>query len=232
MVRIDRVVTRGGDGGETSLGDGTRVAKSAPRVIAIGEVDEANAAIGVLRVHVRSDAAVDAMLARIQNDLFDLGADLCVPGGDRARLIEAPVVRLEAEVAAMNADLPPLSSFILPGGTEAAAWAHMARTIVRRAERAVVGVAGLNPAVRRYLNRLSDHLFVLARVLNKGGDVLWVPEHLAPGSARGRTRERGVEPRNRSTRRGATDEGQPVTSAARAASASRRTATSPGKPKR
>jgi cob(I)alamin adenosyltransferase len=199
MVRINRVVTRGGDGGETSLGDGTRVAKNAPRVVAIGEVDEANAAIGVLRLHVASDAAVDAMLARVQNDLFDLGADLCVPGGDRARLIEAPVVRLEAEVAAMNADLPPLTSFILPGGTEAAAWAHMARTIVRRAERAVVGVERLNPAVRRYLNRLSDHLFVLARVLNNGGDVLWVPENLARGNAKTGAGTRGVEPQDGST---------------------------------
>lgn len=183
MVLINRVVTRGGDGGETSLGDGERVAKNTPRVIAIGEVDEANAAIGVLRAHAMSDAVVDAMLAQVQNDLFDLGADLCVPGGDRARLTDAPVARLEAEIAAMNADLPPLTSFILPGGTGAAAWAHMARTIVRRAERAVVGVAGLNPALRRYLNRLSDHLFVLARVLNRGGDVLWVPRNLARDGA-------------------------------------------------
>lgn len=232
MVRIDRVVTRGGDGGETSLGDATRVAKNAPRVIAIGEVDEANAAIGVLRVHVMSDAAVDAMLARIQNDLFDLGADLCVPGGDRARLIEAPVARLEAEVAAMNADLPPLTSFILPGGTEAAAWAHMARTIVRRAERAVVGVKGLNPTVRRYLNRLSDHLFVLARVLNKGGDVLWVPKNLTPTSAKSRAGARGVEPRNGSTCRGAAGDGHAATSASRASPASRRSPTSPAKRKR
>ena len=203
MVRISRVVTRGGDGGETSLGDGMRIAKNAPRVVAIGEVDEANAAIGVLRVHVRSDAVVDAMLARIQNDLFDLGADLCVPGGDRARLIEAPVARLEAEVAAMNADLPPLSSFILPGGTEAAAAAHMARTIVRRAERAVVAVAGLNPTLRRYLNRLSDHLFVLARVLNKGADVLWTPQHLARASAGNGDGGAGAKARNGSTGRGA-----------------------------
>lgn len=202
MVRINRVVTRGGDGGETSLGDGARVAKNAPRVIAIGEVDEANAAIGVLRVHVASAVAVDAMLARVQNDLFDLGADLCAPDGDRARLIDAPVARLEAEVAAMNADLPPLTSFILPGGTEAAAWAHMARTIVRRAERAVVGVAGLNPTIGRYLNRLSDHLFVLARVLNKGGDVLWVPQNLARGSAESGAGGAGLETGKRSRRRG------------------------------
>jgi cob(I)alamin adenosyltransferase len=179
MVRIDRVVTRGGDGGETSLGDGTRVRKDSRRIEAIGAVDEANAAIGVLRLHTRALADRDAMLARIQNDLFDVGADLCVPGegGARLRLTDTPVLRLEAEVGAMNDALPPLTSFILPGGSAGAAYAHMARTIVRRAERAAIGVEGINPAVVRYLNRLSDHLFVLARVLNDGGagDVLWVP---------------------------------------------------------
>jgi cob(I)alamin adenosyltransferase len=179
MVRIDRVVTRGGDSGETSLGDGTRVGKDAPRIAAIGAVDEANAAIGVLRVCTAAASASDVMLARIQNDLFDLGADLCVPGhgGDRLRLTDAPMTRLEAEIASMNAALPPLTSFILPGGTEAAARAHVARTVVRRAERAVVAMDGVNPAVIRYLNRLSDHLFVLARVQNGDGtgDVLWVP---------------------------------------------------------
>ncbi|MDR3535408.1 MAG: cob(I)yrinic acid a,c-diamide adenosyltransferase [Acetobacteraceae bacterium] len=177
MVRIDRVVTRGGDAGETSLGDGARVRKDSARIAAIGAVDEANATIGLLRLH--ADGAVDAMLARVQNDLFDLGADLCVPGegGDRLRLTDTPMVRLEAEVAAMNDTLPPLTSFILPGGSPGAAHAHMARTVVRRAERAVAAVEGLNPAVLRYLNRLSDHLFVLARVLNGNGagDVLWLP---------------------------------------------------------
>jgi cob(I)alamin adenosyltransferase len=146
-------------------------------VEAIGTVDEANATIGLLRLHTTGEA--DAMLARIQNDLFDLGADLCVPGeaGDRLRLTEAPILRLEAEVAAMNETLPPLTSFILPGGSPAAAFAHLARTVVRRAERTVVAVEALNPAILRYLNRLSDHLFVLARVLNGNGtgDVLWVP---------------------------------------------------------
>ena len=179
MVRIDRVVTRGGDGGETSLGDGARVRKDSPRVEAIGAVDEANAVTGVLRLHTQGMPDLDAMLARIQNDLFDLGADLCVPGegGDRLRLTDVPVLRLEAEVEAMNAALPRLTSFILPGGSEGAAYAHMARVVVRRAERAVIGVDGINPAVCRYLNRLSDHLFVLARVLNDNGaeDVLWVP---------------------------------------------------------
>lgn len=189
MVRIDVVVTRGGDRGETSLGDGTRVRKDSPLVEAIGAVDEANAAIGVLRVQTRAIAEVDAMLARVQNDLFDLGADLCVPGeagdreagdgeaGDRLRLTDAPIARLEAEVAAMNARVPSLRSFVLPGGSAGAAQAHLARTVARRAERAVAAVQAVNPAVLRYLNRLSDHLFVLARVLNDNGagDVLWVP---------------------------------------------------------
>ena len=191
VVRIDRVVTRGGDGGMTSLGDGTRLAKDAPRIEAIGAVDEANAAIGWLRVAVEHDGEggggrdgerdgeVGSMLARIQNDLFDLGADLCVPGegGARLRLTDAQAVRLEAEVEAMNADISPLTSFVLPGGSEGAARAHMARTIVRRAERRIVAVENLNPALRRYLNRLSDHLFVLSRVLNDRGakDVLWAP---------------------------------------------------------
>jgi cob(I)alamin adenosyltransferase len=182
MVRIDRVTTRGGDAGETSLGDGARVPKDAIRVEAFGTVDEANAAIGLLRQHMRDDAATDAMLARIQNDLFDLGADLCVPGeaGDRLRLTDAPSLRLEAEIAALNQSLPALTSFILPGGSPAAAVAHLARTVVRRAERHVVTLSrteAVNPAVIRYLNRLSDHLFVLSRHCNQNGagDVLWVP---------------------------------------------------------
>jgi cob(I)alamin adenosyltransferase len=176
------VVTRGGDGGETSLGDGARLRKDAPRIAAIGAVDEANAAIGLLRLATREAPDVDAMLARIQNDLFDVGADLSVPGegGDRLRLTDTPVLRLEAEVEAMNAALPRLTSFILPGGTSGAAHAHMARTIARRAERTVVRLAAeepVTPALVRYLNRLSDHLFVLARALNDNGagDVLWIP---------------------------------------------------------
>jgi cob(I)alamin adenosyltransferase len=179
VVRIDRVMTRGGDAGETSLGDGSRVSKADPRIEAIGAVDEANASIGVLRLHTRTRSVEDALLAKIQNDLFDVGADLCVPGAgeDRLRLTDTAVSRLEAEVATMNAALPALKSFILPGGTDAAAFAHMARVAVRRAERAVVAVDDINPVVRRYLNRLSDHLFVLARVLNENAvaDVLWVP---------------------------------------------------------
>ena len=180
MIRIDRVVTRGGDGGETSLGDGARVQKDTLRVEAYGTVDEANAVIGLLRLHAADDAEADAMLARIQNDLFDVGADLCVPGaaGERLRVTDAPSVRLEAEVAAMNAALPALTSFVLPGGTPAAAHAHLARTVVRRAERLVVRLSReeeVNAAVIRLLNRLSDHLFVLGRRLNPGGDVQWVP---------------------------------------------------------
>lgn len=178
MIRIDRVVTRGGDTGETSLGDGTRVPKDALRVDAYGTVDEANAAIGLVRLHTTGDT--DAMLARVQNDLFDVGADLCVPGaaGDRLRITDAPSIRLEAEIVAMNASLTPLTSFVLPGGTPAAAYAHLARTITRRAERLVVRLSRedvVNPAVIRLLNRLSDHLFVLGRVLNPGGDVQWTP---------------------------------------------------------
>ncbi len=182
MVKIDVVTTRGGDGGETSLGDGTRLRKDALRIEAIGTVEEANAALGLARLHTAADAGTDAMLARIQNELFDLGADLAVPGemGVRLRLAPSQCTRLEAEIAAMNAALPPLASFILPGGTVAAAQVHLARTITRRAERLVVALAAaeaLNPELVRYLNRLSDHLFVLARRLNGNGagDVPWVP---------------------------------------------------------
>jgi len=182
MVRIDRVTTRGGDGGDTSLGDGTRVRKDALRIEAIGCVDEANSTIGVLRLATRDDPIVDAILLRIQHDLFDLGADLCVPGeaGDRLRVSDALTLRLEQETAAMNAGLAALTSFVLPAGGAGAAHAHVARATVRRAERRVIALAGaetINPAAIRYLNRLSDHLFVLARRLNAAaaGDVLWTP---------------------------------------------------------
>ncbi len=179
-IRIDTVVTRGGDGGQTSLGDGSRVDKDALRVEAYGTVDEANAAIGVLRRYCSNDAAVDAMLGCMQNDLFDVGADLCVPESSRRRLRlgDGAVLRLEAEIAALNATLPPLNSFVLPGGTEASAYAHLARVVVRRAERRVVSLAreeAVTPSLLRFLNRLSDHLFVLGRKLNEGHDVLWVP---------------------------------------------------------
>jgi cob(I)alamin adenosyltransferase len=182
MVRLTRIYTRGGDQGETSLGDGTRVPKDSLRVEAFGTVDEANAAIGLARVHA-SGTALD-MLARIQHDLFDLGADLCTPeaskrGEEALRIIAAQTERLEREIDAMNADLPPLDSFILPGGTPLAAALHLARTITRRAERFVVALAlveKVNPEAVKYLNRLSDHLFVLSRVANRAsGDILWQP---------------------------------------------------------
>ncbi|MEN0074190.1 MAG: cob(I)yrinic acid a,c-diamide adenosyltransferase [Paracraurococcus sp.] len=186
MVRLDVITTRGGDRGETSLGDGTRLPKDAARIEAIGAVDEANAALGLLRLQTAGLAEADAMLARIQNDLFDLGADLCMPGGGegegggRLRVTAAQCLRLEREIAALNARLPPLRSFVLPGGSPGAAAAHLARTLARRAERRAVTLAAaeaLNPEVVRYLNRLSDHLFVLSRHLNGdgAGDVLWVP---------------------------------------------------------
>ena len=182
MVRLTRIYTKGGDKGTTSLGTGTRVPKHDLRVEAYGTVDEANAAIGIARLHTSGDA--DAALARIQNDLFDLGADLCAPEGDgtkdRLRITDGQVERLEREIDAMNAELAPLNSFVLPGGSAASAYLHLARTIARRAERDMTRLAeteAVNPAAIRYVNRLSDHLFVLARWLNDKGakDVLWKP---------------------------------------------------------
>lgn len=185
MVRLTRIYTRGGDAGETSLGDGSRVPKHELRVAAFGTVDEANATIGLARLHTADDSDVDAMLARIQNDLFDLGADLCrpetdAPDGMALRIVDAQVDRLEAEIDRLNATLAPLDSFVLPGGRPAAAYLHLARTVARRAERLIVDLARretVNPAAIRYVNRLSDHLFVLARSVNDTGaaDVLWVP---------------------------------------------------------
>ena len=187
MVKLTKIYTRGGDKGRTSLGDGSRVVKHDPRVEAYGTVDEANAAIGLARLHAAGEA--DAMLARIQNDLFDLGADLCRPedpeaekkaGAAPLRVIETQVLRLEREIDAMNAALQPLNSFVLPGGSPAAAYLHLARTITRRAERAMTSAAettAINPIAIKYINRLSDHLFVLARFLNDHGkaDILWQP---------------------------------------------------------
>jgi cob(I)alamin adenosyltransferase len=183
MVQLTRIYTRGGDQGETSLGDGSRVPKQSLRVEAYGTIDEANAAIGLARLHAEGDA--DAMLARIQNDLFDLGADLCTPeDGRRAagalRIVAAQVARLEREIDAMNQELQPLDSFVLPGGSAAAAHLHLARTVTRRAERLVCALTAaekVNPEAVKYLNRLSDHLFVLSRRLNDNGarDVLWQP---------------------------------------------------------
>ena len=183
MVTLSRIYTRGGDKGETSLGDGSRVPKNDLRVAAYGTVDETNGVVGVARVHAQGQA--EAMLGRIQNDLFDLGADLCTPEGSRKaegalRIVDLQVERLEREIDQMNADLEPLRSFILPGGTPASAYLHLARTVCRRAERLICDLAAseqVNPAAIRYINRLSDHLFVLARWENERGlrDVLWVP---------------------------------------------------------
>ena len=183
MVTLTKIYTRGGDKGETSLGDGRRVAKHDPRVDAYGTADETNAIVGLARLYTEGPA--DEMLARIQNDLFDLGADLCTPGDGRKaegalRIVEGQVERLEREIDALNADLQPLSSFILPGGSTAAAYLHLARTVSRRAERLMCELAQrepVNEVAIRYINRLSDHFFVLARHLNDNGrrDVLWVP---------------------------------------------------------
>ena len=183
MVTLSRIYTKTGDSGETGLGDGSRISKASARIAAIGAVDETNAAIGIARLDVESD--FDAMLARIQNDLFDLGADLCAPedgrkAEGRLRIVEAQVERLEREIDAMNADLEPLKSFVLPGGTALAAHLHLARAIARRAERAIAALAAeekVNTAALHYANRLSDHLFVMARFANKDGmgDVLWAP---------------------------------------------------------
>lgn len=180
MVKLNKIYTRTGDDGTTGLVDGSRRKKHDLRIEAYGVVDEANAAVGLVRLHAQG--ADDAMLARIQNDLFDLGADLATPDGVEGalRIVPAQVERLEQEIDAMNADLPPLNSFVLPGGTAAAAYLHLARTVTRRAERLTVAAAEhepINTHAVAYLNRLSDHLFVMSRLLNAraGGDVLWVP---------------------------------------------------------
>lgn len=189
MVVLNRIYTRTGDDGSTGLGSGERVRKDSLRVAAYGTVDETNAVIGVARLAVPTDLAqVDQMLGRIQNDMFDLGADLCVP--DRGiklayeplRITPAQVARLEGEIDSLNADLKPLRSFVLPGGTPAAAHLHVARTVARRAERLMVELAAqpsepVSDAALQYINRLSDFLFVASRFVNAKatGDVLWVP---------------------------------------------------------
>jgi len=185
MVKLDKIYTRGGDTGQTSLGDGSRVAKHAVRVSAYGAVDECNSVLGLARLHTRGDADADAMLGRIQNDLFDLGADLCTPEAENPkwpplRVVAPQTERLEREIDAMNEAIPPLTSFILPGGSPAAAWLHLARTVARRAEREMTALAEaetISPEAIKYINRLSDHLFVMARRLNANGadDILWVP---------------------------------------------------------
>ncbi len=185
MVTLTKIYTKGGDKGETSLGDGRRVPKNDLRVAAYGTVDETNAIIGLARLQTQNLEAEDAMLSRIQNDLFDLGADLCTPEDGRKaegalRITESQVQRLESEIDILNADLAPLTSFILPGGTAVAAHLHLGRTVSRRAERLIVELAAveeINPLAVQYINRLSDHLFVLGRHLNDQGkaDVLWRP---------------------------------------------------------
>ncbi|HXC56926.1 MAG TPA: cob(I)yrinic acid a,c-diamide adenosyltransferase [Rhizomicrobium sp.] len=183
MVTLNRIYTKTGDKGETALGDGTRRPKHDLRIAAYGTVDEANAAVGLARLHTVGE--LDAMLGRIQNDLFDLGADLATPedgrrGEGRLRIADSQVERLEREIDAMNESLKPLNSFVLPGGSPAAAHLHLARTIVRRAERLMTELAlgeKVGAAAIRYANRLSDHLFVASRHANDGGakDVLWIP---------------------------------------------------------
>jgi cob(I)alamin adenosyltransferase len=180
MVHLTRIYTRGGDKGETSLGSGTRVSKSSERIQAIGDVDEANAAIGWAKEH--TPKSLNALLACIQNDLFDLGADLCIPeeSPTALRIIASQVDFLEKKIDEFNLKLEPLKSFILPGGSKGSAALHLARTIVRRAERSLIAlhqIQPLNPEAVKYLNRLSDLLFVLCRHVNDNGskDILWVP---------------------------------------------------------
>ncbi len=190
MVVLNRIYTRTGDDGTTALGSGERRPKYDLRIAAYGTVDETNAAIGVARLHVRDMPELDAMLGRIQNDLFDLGADLAVPAregqktarAERLRVVASQVERLEREIDVLNDKLAPLTSFVLPGGTPAAAHLHVARTICRRAERSIVELAAkpdepVSDAGIQYMNRLSDFLFVASRAANHNGagDVLWVP---------------------------------------------------------
>ncbi len=180
MVRLTRIYTRGGDGGDTHLGDMSRVRKTNVRVAAYGDVDELNSVIGFARQQAMP-AGYDAWLARVQNDLFDLGADLCVPEGgegDRLRVTADQVALLERWCDAVNDTLQPLTSFVLPGGSPGAAALHLGRTVCRRAERSVVALSDaetINVHAVEYLNRLSDLLFILARGANVDGDVLWVP---------------------------------------------------------
>ena len=195
MVKLDRIYTGGGDKGETSLVGGNRVPKDAPRVIAMGDVDEANGVIGLARHALEQDQpALAEILARIQNDLFDLGADLATPCVDLAtgnlRIQPNQVTRLEQEIDALNASLVPLTSFVLPGGSESACWLHLARTVVRRAERAATSLAraeDINRHLLVYLNRLSDLIFVIARAANDNGsrDILWQPGMNAADSSAG-----------------------------------------------
>lgn len=188
MVKLNKIYTRTGDAGTTGLGTGERVRKDALRIAAYGTVDESNAAIGVVRIHLAGHPGLDAKLGRVQNDLFDLGADLCVPDRgeplkfEALRVSDDQVARLEAEIDEMNSELKPLKSFVLPGGSPASAALHVARTVCRRAEREMVALAAeenepVSAAALKYVNRLSDFLFVAGRYVNDRGrsDVLWVP---------------------------------------------------------
>lgn len=185
MVRIDKIVTKAGDGGKTRLATGEPVSKASARVEAYGAVDELNSAIGVARLHTTGDAVLDRVLERLQNDLFDLGADLATPHApdlkfEPLRIQESQTLRLEAEIDALNEKLEPLTSFILPGGSPAAAYLHLARAIARRAERAIVALADAektSPEAVKFANRISDLLFVAARHANDHGkaDLLWKP---------------------------------------------------------
>ena len=186
MVTLNRIYTRTGDDGTTALGSGERRPKYDLRISAYGTVDETNAAIGVARLHVAPSSLVHDMLPAIQNDLFDVGADLAVPDrpgkAERLRIVQSQVERLERDIDALNADLAPLTSFVLPGGSPAAAHLHVARTVCRRAERLMAELAAnpqeqVSPAALQYVNRLSDFLFVASRACNNGGaaDMLWVP---------------------------------------------------------
>ena len=185
MVVLNKIYTKTGDKGETALGDGTRVAKTSPRVEAYGTVDELNSIVGIAVFH--AEGKIREQLQTIQNDLFDLGADLCVPATQNVkaeypplRMIKAQVERLESEIDQVNKDLSPLRSFVLPGGTLLASYLHQCRTVARRAERLTVGLSkqeSINPDTIKYLNRLSDWFFVMARVTNNNGkdDILWIP---------------------------------------------------------
>jgi len=179
MVQLTRIYTRSGDKGKTSLGDGTRLLKSDPRFMAIGDVDEANSMIGIARLHV--SLFVEQTLRRIQNDLFDVGADLCMPHNTGTlKIQDVQVSWLEENIDELNQHLAPLTTFVLPGGSPASSYLHMARAVTRRAERTVVSLKetqSLNPTLQKYLNRLSDYLFVAARYENDQGqkDVLWEP---------------------------------------------------------
>lgn len=188
MVALNRIYTRTGDKGDTGLVTGERRSKSDPRIEAFGTVDETNACIGLVRLHTSSMPDIDAMMARIQNDLFDLGADLATPETDEPpayeplRVVASQVERLEQEIDLLNKNIPPLRSFVLPGGAPAAAYLHLARTVCRRAERLTVAASSsengkISTIAIQYLNRLSDFLFVASRYVNEQGakDVLWIP---------------------------------------------------------